>query len=367
MTQRWKKWASPRIFEAREIGRITGCTNPESAELCADGETILFGNCAMMTGHPAYRGAAGLVYLEGEAFVSRARITTKGEVRLEDRHLVTGLASALAIDILPAPTRRLPAGTAFLATGGRPITKRGSSVLVEDPGDVRQQALAFAPQTGEILGRIPLWSGSQIATKFNALDQPNGLALDSKGNLFVGDITSGGAQPAGPSAVYRIPHESIDDLMMDQPGSAARVERILIPGAVNGVTVAPDGSVRAATCSIEDPIGGGWYSLTEADFSASRLGEPCVTGLGFIDGVTVTKRGTEIGSNPLTGDLHAFTRTGEHLLIRLNGDNPVPMPADINACYPEALKGEPALLVPNICVGGAPGEGVVSVLDISGL
>jgi hypothetical protein len=369
MGQRWQRSKTPRPWAARELGRITGCTNPESCDLAPDGETLIFGNCTMITGHPAYTSGPGLVYVQAAAFVSRARISASGEVRLEERMLICGLSSALAVDFLRVPTEHFPPGTAFIATGGRPITRPGSRLLVEDPDEIRQQALGFDPQTGRILGRVPLWSGSRLARKFNFLDQPNGLAFDSHGNLYVGDIVNGNPDgtAAVPSAVYRIPHEALDALAEDRPGAADAVERVLIPGAVNGVSVAPDDTVRAVSCSFQDPIEGGIYALTRSNFASGSVSEPSVVGLGILDGVGVTARGTEICSNPLTGEIHAFLADGSHRIITLGDKNPVRAPADINVCYPTALQSEPALLVPDITVGGAPGEGVIVVLDISGL
>src|ERR1700754_4388509 len=101
MAQRWQRSNRPQHWPARELGRITGCTNPESCELAPDGQTLIFGNCTMITGHPAYRSGPGLVYVQAAAFVSRARISTSGEVRLEERLLTSGLSSALAVDFLP--------------------------------------------------------------------------------------------------------------------------------------------------------------------------------------------------------------------------------------------------------------------------
>jgi hypothetical protein len=369
MLLHWDRAGAPRQWPATEMGRITGCTNPESCELALDGSTLIFGNCTMVTGHPGYFAGPGLVYVEGEAFVSRGRITPAATVLLDDRALVRGLSSALAVDFLKVPTRRFPRGTAFIATGGRPIAARGARTLLDDPRQIRQQALAFDPLIGTVLGCIPLWSGSRMGEKFNFLDQPNGLALDSMGNLYVGDIPNGNPDgtAAVPSAVYRIPHEALDDLAEERGGAARLVERVVIPSAVNGVAVAPDDTVRAVSCSPLDPIGGGIYRLTRENFATGQISRPAVTGLGILDGVGVTRRGTEICSNPVTGEIHAFLPDRSHLIITLQGKNPVGAPADVNVCYPTALGGEPALLVPDISVGSAPGEGVVLVLNIAGL
>ena len=108
-------------------------------------------------------------------------------------------------------------------------------------------------------------------------------------------------------------------------------------------------------------------ALVEAMRDLPPLPEPSVTGLGVLDGVTFTKRGTLFVTNPRTGEIHMFTTDGAHKLIRLDGEKPWRSPADINVCYPKALGGEPALLVPDVAVASGPGESSVSLLDLSGL
>jgi len=363
---------SPRPLEVRLIGRIEGCTNPESAELLPDGERFVFGNCAMMVGHPAYRKGTGLVYLRGQAFVSRARILARDRVALEERVLVGDLTGALGLDVLRKGTARFPAGTVFLATGGNPITEPGAQTLIGDPALLRAQAFGFDPLSGASRGSIPLWSGSAIAQRFNALDQPNGLAINARGDLFVGDIPN--SNPVAqlpspvPSAVYRIPNAALDPLAAGETGAAEQVQRIEIAGFVNGVTVSPlDQSIWIVSCSLHDPAEGGVYRLTETNFAAGQLPEPRVSGLGILDGVSITKRGTVLVTTPRTGEIHLFTISGQHRVLRNRGNSIVRMAADINVCYPKALDGEPALLVPDISVGKPAGDGSVAVVDLTGL
>ncbi|HEB88466.1 MAG TPA: hypothetical protein ENI85_02755, partial [Deltaproteobacteria bacterium] len=259
------------------MGRIDGCTNPESAELTIDDETFVFGNCALTMGIPGYRGGNGIVYLQGNAFISRARIDPSGSIELVERQLVTGLTATLGIDILRKATRRFPTGTAFVAEGGRPICHPASRELLTNVDLIRPRALAFDPETGEVRGEIPLWDGSAIANRFNALDQPNGLAVDAKGNLYVGDIPNSNPvdtlPPPVDSAVYRIPHDALDALAARDDESAARnVARIEVPGFVNGVTSSPvDDSIWIVSCSEHDPVRGGIYQLSERDFDRGTL------------------------------------------------------------------------------------------------
>lgn len=365
--------SEPTPFQGRLMGTIDGCTNPESAELCADGETFVFGNCTMIVGVPEYRDGAGLVYLQGEAFISQARITGRDRVDLVERRLVDGLTGTLGIDVLGRGTGRFPVGTAFIAEGGRPIMDAQSRHLITDAALIRPRALAFDPMTGERRGHIPLWDDSAIGRRFNGLDQPNGLAIDAHGNLFVGDIPNSNPVASGPppvdSAVYRIPHDALDALAAeDAQADATGVQRIVMPGFVNGVTSSPmEDAVWAVSCSLHDPVNGGVYRFAGDDFARGRLPDPIYSGLGILDGVGVSRRGTVFASNPRVGEIHAFTRDSAHHVIQVEGENVAAMPADFNVCYPNVLDGEPALLVTNIDVGGPREGSSVAVVDISSL
>lgn len=362
----------PEIFLARLMGRIDGCTNPESAELLDDGETFVFGNCALMVGHPDYRQGKGIVYLEGRAFVSRARIIARDRVELDERRLLTGLTATLGCDILRRPTRRFPAGTVFMNEGGNPVTREADSGL-SDRQVTRPRVIAFNPISGELLGDIPLGPQSRLASRYNGIDQPNGLGLSAEGVLYVGDIPNGNPvsqlPPPVPAAIYRIPHESLDALSAGLDGAADAIQRIEMPGFVNGVTLSKsDDACWAVSCSFHDPANGGIYRLEAEHFENGVLPDPVVRGLGILDGVGVTRRGTILASTPVTGELHAFTTDGAHRIIRINdGEKIVRMPADFNVCYPRVLEGEPALLVTDISVGRQPGDGSVAAVDISRL
>jgi hypothetical protein len=362
----------PDLFSARLIGRIEGCTNPESAELLDDGETIVFGNCALTVGHPAYRDGKGIVYLAGEAFISRARIVGHGGVELDRRRLISGLTGTLGCDILRRGTARFPAGTVFMNEGGNPVSSADRKSLVPSERNA-PRIVAFDPIRGELLGSLPLGPGSPIARKFNGIDQPNGLGIAPNGDLYVGDIPNGNpvAQlPAPvPSAVYRIPYGALDALAANEPAAAEAVQRIPMPGWVNGITLSKtDDSCWAVSCSQHDPVGGGIYRLDPEDFIQGIQPDPVIAGLGILDGIGITRRGTILASTPVSGEVHAFTSEGEHKLIRLEDDEKiVRMPADFNVCYPLVLNGEPALLVTDISVGRQPGDGSVAVVDISGL
>jgi hypothetical protein len=355
-------------FNGTLLGVIEGCTNPESAELLDDGETIIFGNCRLDVGFDWFRQGEGLVYLEGEAFVSRGRVSARGEVTLEERTLIGGLTTTLGCDVMRTSATALPRGTVLMAVGGKPVTRDGSG-----PARAWPQVLAFDPASGEVAGRIPLGEGSPIARRFEALEMPNGLAIDAGGNLYVTDcphtnpVPDPAAPPPSTPAVYRIPAAALGPLLRDEPGAADAVSRVVMPGYVNGATASPvDGTCFVVSCSPLDPVNGGVYQLAASAFASGAQPPPRQRGLGQLDGVGVTRRGTVLAGTPLENKIHAFTPDGEHGLV--TGDGlPCRMPADFNVVYPRCLDGEPALLITDIMVGTGPGECTVSVLAIPGL
>jgi len=323
----------------------------------------------MMVGIPEFRAGKALVYLQGQAFISQARISASGDVTLQKRRLVEGLTGTLGCDILRVGTERFPAGTVFIEEGGNPVTKDGTTLT----RDTHPRVFAFDPLSGEVRGEIPLWEGSAIGRKFNGLDQPNGIAIDAKGNLYVGDIPNSNpdpdpaAPPPVPPAVYMIPHGALDDLAAGNEGAAETVRRVVMPGYVNGLAVSPvDNSCFAVSCSPIDPVHGGIYNLTSSAFESGMQPDPLHRDLGILDGVGVTRRGTVLATNPLTSEITAFTIGGQRLSINL-GASAVAMPADMNVVYPTVLGGEPALLVPDISVGRPAGTGRVVVAAIPGL
>jgi len=372
---RWARQSEPAALAVPVLGRIDGCTHPESAELLADGEHIAFGNCAMTLGIEAYRRGAGLVYLSGDSFISTARVESDGGLELLERQCISGLTATLGCDVLRRATKRFPDGTVFMAAGGNPIVRAGETTLLVDPALQRSQLLACDALRGELLGSIPLYPGSAIARRFNPIDQPNGLAVNREGDLFFGDIPNSNPAtvlpPPAPSAVYRIRHADIDALAMagpDAESAAARVQRVLVPGFVNGVTVAhSDGATWIVSCSSHDEARGAAYRLSDEDFERGVLPPPVVAGLGVLDGIGITRRGTLFVSNPRTGQIHVFLQDGSHRLLQLLGPEAIGTPADINVCYPKFLGGEPALLAPDVSVTAKAGEGSVTLLDISGL
>jgi hypothetical protein len=351
------------------LGVFGGATNPESAELLPDGETVLFGNASVTVGVPWFREGKGLAYVRGAAFLSTGRIAPDGSVTLVSRTLVAGLTATLGCDVVRIGTRTFPEGTLLVACGGGPVATPAG-----EPAPACPEIVGVDPSTGAVLGRIALGPGSPAAGRYNPLAMPNGLAVGFDGTVYVSDMPNTNpdpdphAPPPVPPAVYALPLDALDALAAGEPRAADAVQRIVMPGFVNGLAVSPlDGACLAASCSRTfDPVNGGVYALRPGDFSRGVQPEPTVRDLEPIDGIGMTRRGTLLASNPLTGRIHAITADGAHAELAAD-EWPVAMPADINVVYPTALGGEPALLVPDVSVGAPPGSGVVAVLDLTGL
>lgn len=362
----WTPKDEPAPLEVALMGRIEGATNPESGDLLADGEHFLFGNCAMTLDHPERENGHPLVYLKQQAFLSLGRIRPDGGVELVERRLADGLTATLGVDVLKAGNRRFPAGTAFVAEGGHPVSVVNGATLETD---FRPRLLAVdALEKRQIVGEIPLGPESAIGRRFSGLEQPNGIAADRAGNLYVGDIAHGDL-PGRRAAIYRIPRDAIAGLAEGDEAAAALVSRIEMPGHVNGLCASPlDDTIWAVSCSVNCPVGGGIYQISPIDFRLGRLPPPRVSGLGagVLDGVGLTRRGTLLASTPRDGRLHAFLPDGDHRIVTTR-DGPVAgLPPDFNVCYPTALGGEPALIVPDLCLGRPAETASVAVLDFSG-
>ena len=361
------------VLETRVLGRVGGATNPESAELLDDGETLIFGNCTMVMGNPHHRAGKSLVYLRDQAFITQARIDAKGEVTVTQRRLVDGLTGTLGTEVHRKGTGTWPAGTGLTACGGKPFATSLEAPLGTDE-EARQQILAFDPLTGQRRGRIAVWAGSPIAQALgHHVEMPNGIAVAPNGDIYLADNPNTNPEKAlpspVPSCVYRIPYESIDGLLADDPEAARTVQAVDFIGWFNGVAASPiDGSAWVVSSSYHDPLNGAVFRLDADDFAAGRLPDPFVKDLGICDGAAVTRRGTVFATNPIAKEIHVFPTDGSHLKMAIDG-GPLGManPADINVIYPTFLGGEPALTVGDIAVGSAPEGAQVVILEISGL
>jgi sugar lactone lactonase YvrE len=363
----------PEPWQTRLIGTLTGLTNPESAEMLDDGETIIFGNTTLMIGNPHHRGGKSLIYLKDKAFMSRARLSRDGELNVEVPQLVPGLTATLGTEVHRKGTSRLPPGTGLSACGGKPFATDGAAPLGTDD-EARQQILAFDPSSGDILGRIALWEGSAVAKAVgHRVDMPNGVAVAPNGDLYIADNPNSNPEsampPPVPACAYRIPFEAIDPLLDDDQAAAELVQAVEFEGWFNGIAASPlDNAAWAVSCSYSDPLKGAIFRIDEEHFATSTLPEPFVTGLGILDGCAVSRRGTVFASNPLTRDIHVFPTAGGHYVLRIDGEGiPATHPADINVVYPLYLGGEPALLVGDLNMGSPPGGAQILVLDIAQL
>jgi len=361
----WTPKQSPEPLVVPLLGRLEGATNPESADMLLDGEHFVFGNCTMSLDHPARSLGHVLIYMKDEAFISLGRIGPDKKVELVKRKVADHLTATLGVDVLKADNAAVGAGVAFIAEGGHPVAPRDKADLIED---FRPRLLAVDALGKGVVGEIPLGDDSVIGRKYHGLEQPNGVAADRFGNLYVGDIAHGGV-PGCLSAIYCIPRAAIPGLMAGDDAAGAMVSRILMPGHVNGLSASPnDDTIWAVSCSVDCPVGGGIYQINPMDFHFGRLPEPRVRGIGagILDGVGLTKRGSLLTSTPRDGGLHIFLPNGDHRIVVTKDGPATSLAPDFNVCYPKALGGEPAVLVPDLAMASTPGQASVAMLDLSG-
>jgi hypothetical protein len=357
--------------DAKAGSRVSGIRRAPTC--CPTAKRWSFSNAALRIGVEHFRGGRGVVYDEGESYVSRLRLDPDG-LHMDVERLITGLTATQGLDIHGTGTAALPAGTVFAVSGGAPVVD-SSLALVTDAARVRQHLLAYHPASGEVLGRVPLWAESPLVKRFGPVTQPNGLAVDPAGDLYFSDIPNGNADPDGPpssvAAVYRIPHDAIDGVIAGQDSAVAAVQRVSMPQTwVNGVASSKaDGSIHAVSCYKHDPVHGGVFRLLPENFAADVLPDPIFRDLGgelrVLDGIGVTRRGTVIATSPTLQIIHALSLDGTRRILRYDGDDTLGNPADVNVCYPPFLKGEPALVVPDVSVG--PGSNSVTVVSLEGL
>jgi len=174
---------------------------------------------------------------------------------------------------------------------GTPITDRARH---------KPKVIAFDPGSGQILGEISLGVGTAFAKVSGApVILVNALAFDKIGNLYIVDTGFGydTYKPAFPykGGVWKVPVESIDALAEGKT-PPAMPQFIFNPSWPDGVEVSPiTGKVWYNTVmppNPQDPYKGAYWAVTDADFAAGTQPEPLAKGLGRLDGLDFTVRGT---------------------------------------------------------------------------
>jgi hypothetical protein len=160
----------------------------------------------------------------------------------------------------------------------------------------------FDPGSGKCLGKICLGMKSEFAKITGApVMLVNALAFDLQGNLYIVD-TGFGHNTYQPEFKYaggtwKVPAESIDALAAGEaPPSPPQF--IPNPSWPDGVEVSPItgdiwiNTVMPVIDGVPDPYKGGMWALRDVDFVKGVQPDALYTGLGRLDGLDFTVRGT---------------------------------------------------------------------------
>ncbi len=278
--------------------------NPEGALFSMDGQYLFISNSALH-GHPD----KPFGWVEGGGSISKLEVGPGGSLKLIDRHFIKDLTGPLGMAVMNVGTNKFPRGTIFATAGSAPMALPDGTPITE-PERHKPKIIAFDPGSGNILGKICLGATSIFAkVSGGPLSLVNALAFDKAGNLYIVD-TGFGHDTYKPAFRYvggtwKIPVESIDALAEGKP-APSRPQFVPNPSWPDGVEVSPiTGEVWINTVMpppLEDPYKGGMWALRAADFEKGVQPPPLFTGLGRLDGLDFTVRGTciqtEIGGTP---------------------------------------------------------------------
>jgi hypothetical protein len=278
----------------RVLQEIAEFDNPEGSVFSADGKSLYVSNAAIWD-------CDGFAWTEGGGYISKLSVGANGQVSMVNKQLAAGITAPLGMAVNRYGTRMFPAGSIFIGVGSAPMGTKDCQPI-SDRGRLKTGVLVI-DELGKKLGMIDMSIGSvfhRIAGGPVLLT--NALDFDSRGNLYVVDsgIGAGSFSPpiTGAPGIWMIPYESIDDVASGRLPSRS-VKFIPMPGGPDGVEVSPlDDSIHVntvgAVVGMPDPDNGGMWRLTMADFEAGRLPKPYASGLGALDGLDFTDKGTRI-------------------------------------------------------------------------
>ena len=137
-------------------------------------------------------------------------------------------------------------------------TRYGALVLKDNSGNVAATGYVFGIGTGPQVNFLP---GSEItvATKSNSLVQPQGLALDGSGNVYIADY--------GSNAVYEAAPLGTPTKVVDLSGSGGTPECLAVDGAGN-LYIADSANSQVLK---ESPSGSGYAQTVVANLASNRL------------------------------------------------------------------------------------------------
>ena len=270
--------------------------NPEGALFSMDGQYLFISNSALH-GH----SDKPFAWVENGGSISKLEVGPNGGLKMIDRVFIKDLTGPLGMAVLNVGTNKFPRGTIFATAGSAPMSCPAGNPIT-DPARHKPKIIAFDPGSGVILGKICLGAKSIFADiSGGPLALVNALAFDKAGNLYIVDTGFGHAtyKPAFKycGGTWKVPAESIDALA-EGKAPPSPPEFIPNPSWPDGVEVSPiTGDVWINTVmppmdNVPDPFKGGIWALRDADFKKGAQPSPLFKGLGRLDGLDFTVRGT---------------------------------------------------------------------------
>lgn len=282
--------------KGKVVCQLSVFDNPEGAIVSMCGNYLFISNSCTA------KAKEGFYWAEGRGSISKLEIGPYGDLKMVNRGFVKGLTGPLGMAILNVNTGKFPAGTLFLTAGSGPMSTIDGTPIT-DPKRHKPKLMAINPASGDVLGEINLGVGSAFWKVTGApLMLVNALAFDKKGNLYIADSGFGGDtyKPAFAykGGVWKIAVESIDALAGGQQNPPKMPQFIFNPSWPDGIEVDPiTQKVWYNTVlppNDADPYKGAYWAVTDADFDSGTQPEPLEKGLGRLDGVAFTVRGTNI-------------------------------------------------------------------------
>ncbi|MFH0872732.1 MAG: hypothetical protein V1878_09640 [bacterium] len=320
--------------KGKVVNVLAAFDNPEGALCSMDGKWLFVSNSAL---HGDANKPFG--WVEGGGSISRCEIGPNGELKMDSRIFIKDLTGPLGMAVLNVNTNKFPRGTIFATAGSGPMALPDGTPIT-DPKRHKPKLLAFDPDSGKILGEIKLCANS-IFAKINGapLILVNALAFDKKGNLYIVDTGFGydTYKPAFPykGGVWKIPVESIDALAEGKT-PASLPQFIFNQSWPDGVEVSPiTGKVWYNTVmppNDADPFKGAYWAVDDSDFKMGAQPAPLAKGLGRLDGLDFTVRGTCLQTE-ISGSPNSIVVTplgGGPYRLALEPDTVLSGPADID-------------------------------------
>jgi hypothetical protein len=261
-------------------------------------------------------------------------------VKLTERIFVKDLTGPLGMAVCNVSTNKFPRGSIFATAGSGPMATADGTPIT-DPSRHKPKIVVFDPGTGKILGEIGLCARSPFAAiSGGPVMLVNALAFDEAGNLYIVDTGFGHDTYQPPfkycGGTWKVPHESIDALAEGKPAPSPP-QFIPNPSWPDGVEVSPStgevwiNTVMPPMDGVEDPYKGGMWALRDADFERGTQPAPLFTGLGRLDGLDFTVRGTCIHTEIMNYNaLVAVPEGGSPQLVALEPETTLSGPADID-------------------------------------